>query len=68
MQPWPPRQPPPKTKRASLSRGPSKPGKEENYFFFFAAFFFAGFLVAHFIRFVLPSITTLDRIVMLSHV
>ena len=57
----------PKTKRASLSRGPSKPGKEGNYFFFLA-FFFAGFLVAHFIRFILPSTTTLNGIVMLSHV
>jgi hypothetical protein len=60
--------PGPKTKRAPLARGPFNPGKEENYFFFFLAFFFAGFLVAHFIRFILPSITMLDGIVMLSHV
>jgi hypothetical protein len=56
--------PGPKTKRASLARGPFNPGKEETYFFFF----FAGFLVAHFIRFILPSTTTLNGIVMLSHV
>jgi hypothetical protein len=66
MQPWSPRRPHPKTKRASLARGPFNPGKEKNYFFL--AFFFAGFLVAHFIRFILPSTTTLNGIVMLSHV
>jgi hypothetical protein len=59
--------PGPKTKRASLTRGPFNPGKEKNYFFFLA-FFFAGFLVAHFIRFILPSTTALNRTVMLSHV